>query len=81
LFAYSCAFSVSCRPFGLQARSPSLVVSEAIIELLRSRPVAAGSGSRLASATADVAFRTTNNVGTPDEIISWLNSPACTCPC
>ena len=33
------------------------------------------------NADDDVAFRTTNNVGTPDEIISWLNSPACTYPC
>ena len=33
------------------------------------------------SADSDVAFRWTDVVGTPDLLISRLNSPACTCPC
>src|SRR5664279_767549 len=34
-----------------------------------------------ASATSDSAFRPCDNVGTPNSLISRLNSPACTCPC
>jgi hypothetical protein len=33
------------------------------------------------SATVDVAFRTYHGVGTPNSLITRLNSPACTCPC
>jgi hypothetical protein len=33
------------------------------------------------SAVSNVAFRRTDSVGTPDLLISRLNSPACTYPC
>jgi hypothetical protein len=33
------------------------------------------------SAVRDVAFRWTDSVGTPDLLITRLDSPACTCPC
>ena len=42
----------------------------------------AGPEPRLAyNATAGVAFRPVDSVGTPNSIISRLNSPACTYPC
>ena len=33
------------------------------------------------NATDSVAFRSFDNVGTPNSLISRLNSPAYTCPC
>ena len=42
---------------------------------------ARGPLAALDSATSDVAFRHSHDVGTPNHLISRLNSPAYTCPC